>query len=307
MWAGKLSVPAAILLTTVLFVPVSTVGAMEHGHGGAGGGVMGFEGTHDALWNLKAWSPFLIGGYGDNFSYDGSKVTPLLGKGRVLLDAERNTGTQFLKLVGSLHPEKGKTYTGRIKIYFRVTPEGPSFFEGGVADFVYLHGDTGQGHPVMPKTRTFLASWGKADVYVNDELVYQGLDGHMMYTERSRDPETRAVYNADRSGFYRPKNPSDGSVARPEERELHFVAHSMDKDMDNYPPYGVFIHINFADVTDLSGGTGPGATSGCRTGHGPRGKDAAMAGCKCGMGRSMPDSPCGCAGSCGMRDCGCSR
>jgi len=156
-----------------------------------------------------------------------------------------------------------------------------------------------------------------------------------MYTERARDPESRAVYNGDRSGFYSPKNSSDGSIARPEEKELHFVAHSMDKDKGNFPPHGVFIHINFADVRDLSGGPGMEAASGCRAGQCGHGKGAGMMGCKCAMGKTMSDCPggcafgkgagmtgckcgmgtmksecpgaCGCAGGCGMKACGCSK
>ena len=30
--------------------------------------VIGFEGSHDPVWDLKADSPLLIGGYGDNFN-----------------------------------------------------------------------------------------------------------------------------------------------------------------------------------------------------------------------------------------------
>jgi hypothetical protein len=157
--------------------------------------VIEFEGEHPPLWHLKAKKPFLIGGYGDNFNYDGSRVTPLLGKAKVILDSVKETGTIAVSLTGTINPEKGKTYTGKIKIYYRIATKGPAFWEGGVADFIYLHGDTKQGPPVMPKTRTFLGVWGYADVYVNGELVYEGLDGHVMYTERTRDTATKAIYS----------------------------------------------------------------------------------------------------------------
>jgi len=153
---------------------------------------------------------------------------------------------------GTINPEKNKIYTGEIKIVYSIAEEGPAFWEGGVADFVYLHGDTGQGPPVMPKVRTFLGAWGLADLYVNGELVYKGLDGHMMYTERSRDPKTRAIYNRDRSGFYSPMDPTNFSIAIPEEKELHFVAHSTEADSENFPPHSVWIHLNFEEVVDLS-------------------------------------------------------
>lgn len=40
---------------------------------------------------------------------------------------------------------------------------------------------------------------------------------------------TQAIYNRAKAGFYSPKNPSDYSIAAPDESELHFVAHSKDK------------------------------------------------------------------------------
>jgi len=80
-----------------------------------------------------------------------------------------------------------------------------------VADFVYVHGDTAPGPPVMPKVRTFLGSWGPVDVYIGGELVYQGLDWHIMLTERSRDLTTNAIYaDADRKSFYSPVEPTKG-------------------------------------------------------------------------------------------------
>lgn len=217
-----------------------------------GSEVLGFVGEHDSVWYLKATNPLLIGGYGDNFSYDGSRVVPLKGSAEVVLDAKRNTGDMSVTIQGTIKPEKGKVYTGEIKLVYSIAEEGPAFWEGGVADFVYLHGDTGQGPPVMPKVRTFLGAWGLADVYVNGELVYEGLDGHMMYTERSRDPETRAIYNRDRTGFYSPKDPANYSIAGPLDKEIHFVAHDTVADPQNFPPHSVWIHLNFEEVFDLT-------------------------------------------------------
>ncbi len=220
--------------------------------------VSSFMGMHDSLWTLKATSPFLIGGYGDNFNYDGSNVSPMFGKAMVKLDAERDTGTMVVTLKGTINPQKGKSYTGDIKIYYKIDKGGPDYKEEGVADFIYLHGDTKQGPPLMPKLRTYLAAWGSTDVYVNDKLVYQNLDGHMMLTERSRDTKTRAIYNKDKSGFYSPNDPTNASIADPDSQELHFVAHSKQADKKNFPPHTVWIHINFEDVTDISG-VGPSA------------------------------------------------
>ncbi len=251
--------------------------------------VVGFEGSHAPVWRLKAGNPLLIGGYGDNFNYNGSQVLPMLGKAKVIVDTERDGGAMVVKVKGTINPESGKTYTGDITIHYSIAKGGPAFREGGVADFIYLHGDTKQGPPVMPKVRSFLAAWGTADVYINGDLVYKGLDGHMMYTERSRDPDTKAIYNRDRSGFYSHKDPANGSIVDPNGRELHFVAHSMEKDKENFPPHTVWIHLNFEDVSDLSaGGVDCGCGPGCAT----------LQNCTCG-----PN--CGCPKD-GKGGCGCS-
>jgi hypothetical protein len=209
------------------------------------------EGRHRPIWKLEASNPLLIGGYGDNFDWSGSKTAPLMGNAVVNINARRDIGEMVVTLKGTINPEKGKTFSGDIKIIYRAFSEGPAFWEGGIADFVWLHGDTKQGPPVMPKVRTYLASWGPADVWVNDELVYEGLDGHMMYTERSRDKETFAIYNRDKSGFYSPKDPANFSIADPDEREIHFVAHTNDEDSGNFPPNKVWIHLNFVDVAEV--------------------------------------------------------
>ena len=216
--------------------------------------VLGFDGQHNQTWHLKATNPLLIGEYGDNFNYDGSNVVPLLGFAEIILDPEKDVGTAVVNLKGSIHPEKDKIYSGDIMLVLRVKKGGAPFMEGGVADFVYLHGDTGQDAPVMPKTRTYLGMWGEADLYVNNELIYQNLMGHVMYTEGVRDTKTRAIFNKDKSGYYDPKHPEDGFIAAPDEKALHFVAHNMVTDKNNFPPNSVAIHLNFETVEDLSSG-----------------------------------------------------
>ena len=244
----------ALLSMVLLNVSVPGIAHADEGigSGGASGEVLGFEGVHSPVWYLKGTRPFLIGGYGDNFSHDGSRVVPLIGKAKVALDTDRNTGTASFTIYGTINPEKSKTYTGEITLYYRVGKGGPAFQEGGVADFIYLHGDTKQDAPVMPKSRTFLASWGQADVYINGNLVYPKLMAHIMFTERARDPKTQAIYNKDRSDFYSPKTPADGSIVDPNGRELHFVAHSMKEDKGNFPPHTVWLHVNFERAVELS-------------------------------------------------------
>ncbi|MGL1893454.1 MAG: hypothetical protein OCD02_17590 [Spirochaetaceae bacterium] len=211
---------------------------------------MTIDGSHAAEWKLTATDPLLIGGYGDNFVYNGEKVQALTGNAIVDVNAETNTGKMVATFKGTITPEANKTYTGTIRLEYTMFKEGSDFLEGGIADFIYLHGDTGQEAPVMPKVKTPLASWGPVNVYVDDVLIYEKLVGHMMYTEASRNQETYAIYNSDKSGFYSPKDPSNGSIAHPDKMELHFVAHTVEPDTGNFPPHTVWIHLNYITVSE---------------------------------------------------------
>ncbi len=254
-----------LLVGVALILPFASLA--DEGHGSMGtmatADVLGFDGQYNPLWHLAADGPLLIGGYGDNFSYNGSRVTPLLGSAEVIMDAEKETGTGIVKIQGTINPEKDVTYSGDIMLVFRVKKGGAPFQEGGVADFIYLHGNTKQDGPVMPKTRTYLGAWGETDVYVNGAQVYKNLMGHIMYTERTRDTKTRAIYNKDKSDFFSPKDPTNGSIAAAAEKEIHFVAHSMEKDPDNFPAHSAWIHLNFENVKDVSVGSGKPTNCSC--------------------------------------------
>ena len=170
---------------------------------------MEFPGDHGSFWHLRATRPWLVGGYGHNFEYGGQNVGEVNGEAEILLDVEANTGTAVVTFTGTVNPEQGVSYIGEIRIVYNITPrtDAPPFQEGGAADFVFMHGDTGQGPPIMPKLRAFLASWSSLQVFVDDQMVYgeDVMEGHIMYTERVRDEATRAIYaDAARTSFYSP-------------------------------------------------------------------------------------------------------
>lgn len=209
-----------------------------------------FSGSHSAQWNVVASDGLLIGGYGDNFVYDGEDITPVGGVGIVDVNARRNTGRMTATFYGTIEPERGESYTGEIRLVYDNFSGGPAFMEGGITDFVYLHGATGQEAPVMPRLRSYLASWGDVDIYVDGEMIYEDLVGHTMLTEGARDRRTYAIYDSSGEGFYSPRNASDSSIANPNTRAMHFVAHSTEPDSNNFPPHTVWLHLNFQTVEE---------------------------------------------------------
>ncbi len=209
-------------------------------------------------WALKAQRPVIIGGYGDNFAYDGKNVRPLKGTATLELDVSNNAGT----VVGTLQttPESGPLFVaqrttmesgirkvtheyleGTIRLEMKLDAEGARFQE-----FAWLHGDTGNEAPVMPNLFNFLAGWAPLDVYVNGELAYENLAGHFMYSEQARRED--GTIRRDDGTIYSPSLEDKTRFTVPDGREFHLVAHSTEPDPDNFPPHTEWIHLMFYDV-----------------------------------------------------------
>jgi len=71
---------------------------------------------------------------------------------------------------GPIRFSKDESIAGDITIVMSDSSEEAPYMEGGISEYLWLHGDTGQDAPVMPRQFTFLVGWGRVDVYVNGEL-----------------------------------------------------------------------------------------------------------------------------------------
>lgn len=182
---------------------------------------------------------FLIGGLGntgDSFRYNGSGVDMGSGTALVRVNERANTGT-----VTGTAVTKWGTLTVVIEQFEATAP----FMDGGIARNLFLHGNTGNGPPVLPKVFTYLAGWGRADVYLDGKLLYKDYDAHFMITEGVRDKDT---FRVDYKGPKMVKS-YPGSVANPGRQVLHIVAHSEDTKAGNLPPYRIFLHAMWDDIT----------------------------------------------------------
>jgi hypothetical protein len=82
----------------------------------------------------------------------------------------------------------------RFRISFDRFSAKAAFQGGGIATGIYEHGDSGNGDPLYPKTWLYLAGWGTATLWKNDQVLYKDYDAHFMVMERSRDPNTHEVH-----------------------------------------------------------------------------------------------------------------
>ncbi len=235
------SIQGAILLvglvSAVAFVPGSKEGpdkaaAERHGE-----------------WKIEATGARIIGGYGQNFAYDGSNVRDLKGKATVELNFEKGTGRVVVEVEttaqsGPIQFSKDQAWSGKIRIVQMLNLD--KMAAARIEEDVMLHGDTGNEAPVMPNIFNYFATWGPSSITVNGKEVVPMIGSHTMLSERSRGDDG-AIRNEDGMP-YSPMAQVKTGFTDPSGIEFHVVAHTTQPDKNNFPPHTAWIHLNFGDV-----------------------------------------------------------
>ncbi len=206
-------------------------------------------------WVLTATEARIIGGYGDHFQYDGEGVRPVEGQAVVKVDADTGQGTveaviRTTRESGPVVLAQDAAFEGELRLVMKVGAPGTR-----LAEYIYLHGDTGNEAPVMPKLFNYLAGWAPLDVYEDGRLVYANLGGHFMLSEGSRRPD--GTIRKDDGTIYSPKLKAERGFTDPSRTEFHLVAHSTEPDPNNFPPHTVWIHLHFNAVQIEKAKPGP--------------------------------------------------
>jgi len=197
-------------------------------------------------WEFNADNALIVGGYGNNFAYDGTNVRHIPGSATVKLTTATGEGVIEASVTtddesGPIVMADGMPLSGNIKLVMKLGQGGTRFQE-----FKDLHGDTGNEAPVMPKLFNYWAGWGPTDVYVDGKLVYENLGGHVMYSEKAR--RANGTISRDDGTIYSPMLEDKTGFTDPNATEFHFVAHTMEPDPNNFPPHSMWIHLVFQDV-----------------------------------------------------------
>ena len=163
---------------------------------------------------------------------------------------------------GNLHPVEGTVEidvneidnTGRFVARLDV-PEGElliemdRFFEfspcqdGGVAAFIYEHGDSGCGDTNWPKTLLYVAGWGYGHATLNDTTIYDEYQIHFMVTQGIRNRESLAV------DYPLLNKRSAAGAVNPAAIQIDFFIRSPEGDARNNPTREVFAHFFAMEVT----------------------------------------------------------
>ncbi|MCI0709781.1 MAG: hypothetical protein L0154_06415 [Chloroflexi bacterium] len=222
-------------------------------------------------FHLRGTAPQIIGQYPDSFNYDGSQVRPQeWGFFEIHFDAEADLGLAIARFSVDEHALDAETTIEDAVVTVIYLLHGmadantmPAYWEGGIADYLDLHGDSGAEAPVLPTIFNNFGTWGPTLVFVNDEQysgdeMFMGqentfglLMGHTMWSEMVRNPETGEVFAADGETYFDPAKPGDGSVFSEEISLLHVVAHTETRDTENFPPFSMFLHVNFYEFEEI--------------------------------------------------------
>lgn len=169
----------------------------------------------------------------DHLDYAGKHLIPVKGIIDINVNERSNIG-----LVTAEFTEVADRY----RIVFDRFIGAPPYQDGGIAARVYEHGDSGNGDPLYPKTWLYLAGWGKADVFKNDEILYKDYSAHFMVMERSRDQKTDEVR-------YPEKRTLPGGETDPAGMEIDLWVRSKETNNKNFPPFETFLHLYWEEVT----------------------------------------------------------
>lgn len=169
----------------------------------------------------------------DHLDYAGKHLTALQGAIDINVNDLTNTGIVVAEFVEG---------TERYRIVFDRFAASQPFQDAGIATRVYEHGDSGNGDPLYPKTWLYLAGWGTATMFKNDQILYKDYQAHFMVMERSRDPKTHEVR-------YPMKRTLPGGETDPAGMEIDLWVRSKEPNTQNFPPYEVFVHLYWEEVT----------------------------------------------------------
>lgn len=165
-----------------------------------------------ANWVIDATNGFTMGLADNRFSYDGNLAVPLT-EGSVHYDVNADTinGEVDVNVTGTLSYQQGVSKTGHWKIVHKKFSNDQPFFHGGIAENVMMHGDSGQEASFYPTMTGDLATWGLADLYLDDQLLFQDLGIHTMYIHGLRTDQHQ-ILKATSECCYDPHDPSTGYI-----------------------------------------------------------------------------------------------
>lgn len=169
----------------------------------------------------------------DHMGNDGKTLRPVAGTAEIDVDEIANTGTFQAELE---LPE------GKYVINLEEIKEFSPCQDGGIAAFLFEHGDSGCGDANWPKSLLYVAGWGIGSATLNGEPLYEDYEIHFMVTQGMRDRNLVAHYPLN-------SKTSEAGAVNPALQQLDFYIRSPEKNEANHPNREVFDHFFAMEVT----------------------------------------------------------
>ena len=170
----------------------------------------------------------------DHMGNDGSAVRPVVGTVSINVNEIQNTGSFQADLD---LPE------GQYRITLDQFQEFSPCQDGGIAAYLFEHGDSGCGDANWPKSLLYVAGWGVGSATLDDVTIYEDYQIHFMVTQGMRDRKTLAT-----SYPLEAKTSLAGAV-NPAMQQLDFYIRSPEPNEANHPSREVFDHFFAMEVT----------------------------------------------------------
>ena len=192
---------------------------------------------YDGRFNISASDVYQVGSLNDtppwdHMGNDAGDIKAVAGNISIDVNEIDNTGT----FTADLELSEGR-YVVTLEHIYEFSP----CQDGGIAAFLYEHGDAGCGDSNWPKSLLYIAGWGYGSATLNGETLYQDYEIHFMVTQGMRHRETLQV-------MLNPDSGNAGSV-NPAAQQLDFYIRSPARSALNHPNREVFDHFFAMEVT----------------------------------------------------------
>lgn len=194
---------------------------------------------YDGHFVLSASRVYEVGSLNDaagwnHMGNDAAHVRPVQGRVDVDVDEIKNAGAFTARL---------KTPEGDLELAIDRFHEFSPCQNGGIAAFIYEHGDSGCGDTNWPKTFIYVAGWGYGHATLNGQPLFRDYEMHFMVTQGIRDRKTLKVT------YPLPTRKSPAGEVNPAAQQMDFYIRSPEGEQANNPPRKVFTHFFAMEVT----------------------------------------------------------
>ena len=194
---------------------------------------------YDGKFILSAGRIFQIGQLNDLPGWDhmdneAETIHPVEGTIEINVNEINNAGTFIARITV---PE------GKLVIEMDRFHEFSPCQDGGVAAFLFEHGDSGCGDANWPKSLLFVAGWGYGHATLNGEEIHRDYQIHFMVSQGMRDRKTLKV------NYPLLNKRSPAGAVNPATQQVDFYIRSPERDNRNNPARRVFHHFVAMEVT----------------------------------------------------------